>query len=142
MSKKYKKVCKFLNCIEHLLLIVSTVPGCISISPFASLIGIPIGITGSALGLKICVINAGTKKYKAVIKKNGKKQDKIVLLAKSKLNSVDVLFSENLINTNISHDEFAWINNVLKEHFSLFIKLCYCIPWSVQKKIESKTQKL
>ena len=107
MSKKYKKVCKFLNCIEHLLLTVSTVPGCISISPFASLIGIPIGITGSALGLKICVINAGTKKYKAVIKKNGKKQDKIVLLAKSKLNSVDVLFSENLINTNISHDEFA-----------------------------------
>ena len=38
------------------------VTGCISISAFASLLGIPIGITSSAIGLKICAIAAGIKK--------------------------------------------------------------------------------
>ena len=45
----------------------------------------PIGIRSSAIGLKICVINAGIKKYKSKSKKK-KKHDKIVLLKKSKLN--------------------------------------------------------
>ena len=36
---------------------------------FASLVGIPIGITSSVIGLKICVITAGIKKYKSIIKK-------------------------------------------------------------------------
>ena len=60
--------------------------GCISISAFASLIGISIGITSSAIGLKLLAITAGIKKYKSIIKKKKKKHDKIVLLAKSKLN--------------------------------------------------------
>ena len=76
--------------------------------------GIRIGITGSAIGLKICAIAAGIKKYKSVIKK--KKYDKTVLLAKSKLNSIEVLISKGLIDSNISHDEFVLINNVLKEY--------------------------
>ena len=58
--------------------------GCISISAFPSLVGILIRITSSALGLKICAIAAGIKKYKSIIKKNKKKQDKILLLAKTK----------------------------------------------------------
>ena len=44
MSKKYKKVCRVLNYIEHLLTVISTITGCVSISAFASLVGIPIGI--------------------------------------------------------------------------------------------------
>ena len=72
MSKKYKKVCATLNHIEHFLILASAVTGCISISAFASLLGIPIGITSSAIALKICSINAGIKKYKSIIKKNGK----------------------------------------------------------------------
>ena len=60
--------------------------GCISTSAFTSLIGISIGITSSAIGLKIFAITAGIKKYKSIIKKKKKKHDKIVLLAKSKLN--------------------------------------------------------
>ena len=59
---------------------------------------------------------AGIKKYKSVIKKKKKKHDKIVLLGKSKLNSVEVLISKALIDSNISHDEFVLINNVRKEH--------------------------
>ena len=36
-----------------------------------------------------------------------------MLLAKYKLNSIDVLISKALIDSNISHDEFVVINNVL-----------------------------
>ena len=60
------------NYIEHFLILASTITGCISISAFASLIGIPIGITSSAIGLKICAITAGIKKYKSLIKKKKK----------------------------------------------------------------------
>ena len=81
MSRKHKKVCTTLNYIEHFLILASTITGCVSISAFASLIGIPIGITSSAIGLKICAITAGIKKYKSIIKKKKKKHDKIVLLA-------------------------------------------------------------
>ena len=67
------------------------------------------------MGLKICAITAGTKKDESIIKKK-KKRDKIVLLAKSKLNSVEALISRALIDSVISHDEFVLINNVLKEY--------------------------
>ena len=102
MSKKYKKVCTALNYIERFLTLPSTITGCISISAFASLLGIPIGITSSAIGLKICTITAGIKKYQSIIKKKEKKHDKIVLLAKSKLNSIEVLISKALIDSVIS----------------------------------------
>ena len=84
MRKKHQKLCRVLNCIEHLLILISTVTGCVSISAFASLVGIPKGITSSAVVLKICVMTARIKKYKS---RNQKKHDKIILLAKSKLNS-------------------------------------------------------
>ena len=77
---------------------------CISISLFASLVGIPIGIRSSATGLKICAIIPAIKKYKVIIKTKEKKHDKIVLLAKSKLNSIGVLISKDLIDLDISHD--------------------------------------
>ena len=64
---------------------------------FAYLLGIPIGITTSAIGLKICAITAGIKKCKLIIKKKKKKHDKIVLLAKPTLNSTEVLISKGLI---------------------------------------------
>ena len=56
------------------------------------------------MGLKIWAIAAGIKKYKSIIKKNKNKYDKIVLLAKSKLNSIKVLISKSLIDSVISHD--------------------------------------
>ena len=54
--------------VEHFLVLTSTVTGCISISAFTSWIGIPIGIVSSAIGLEVCGIIAGIKKYKSVIK--------------------------------------------------------------------------
>ena len=61
------------------------------------------------------MITAAIKKYTSAIKKKKKKHDKIVLLAKSKLNTIENLISRALIDTVISHDEFLWIN-VLKEY--------------------------
>ena len=87
MSKKHKKVSATLNYIQHFLILVFTITGCASIFSFASLNGIAIGITSSAIGLKICAITAGIKKYESIIKKK-----------------------------NISHDEFVLINIVLKEY--------------------------
>ena len=52
MSRKHKKVFKTLNCIEQFLILSYAITGYISISAFASLLGILIGITSSAIGLK------------------------------------------------------------------------------------------
>ena len=62
MSREHKKVCTNLNYIEHFLILASTVIVCISISAFASLLGIE--ITSSATGSKTCAIPAGIKKKK------------------------------------------------------------------------------
>ena len=85
------------------------------------------------------------------------------MLAKSKLNGIEFLIFKPLIYSNISHNEFILINNVLKiwrrpnrpldfareakvydraTHFSLFVKQCYRIVWSVEKIQKLKTQKL
>ena len=56
MSEKYKKTCKYLNYIEHLIILSSTITGCVSISAFASLVCSPVGIRSSAIGIKVCAI--------------------------------------------------------------------------------------
>ena len=76
--------------------------------------GILIGIISSTIGLKICAITTRIDKYKSIIKKKKKKHDKIVLLAKSRLNSIKVLIFKALTDLNINHDEFLLMNNVLK----------------------------
>ena len=105
MSKKVKKVCTNLNYIKHFLILTSIITECISISAFAPLLGFPIGITSSGIGLKICAIVVAIKMYKLIIKKKKEKHDKIALLSKSKLNSTEILISKALIDSVISHDE-------------------------------------
>ena len=75
------------------------IAGCISISVFASLLGIPIGTISSKKGFKICAITAEIKKYKSIMKKKKKKHYKLVLLAKSKLNSTQALFPKALMDS-------------------------------------------
>ena len=104
-----------MNDIDYSLIIISTITRCVSIFAFASLVGIPIWIASLKIGLKICVRTAGMKKYKSINKK--KKHDKIVLIAKSKLNSIEVLISKALIDSSVYHDEFVLINYVLKEFY-------------------------
>ena len=71
-----------------------------------------------AVGLKICAITSGIKNYKSIIKKKKKKHDQIVLLGKTKLDTIEVLISKSLIDSYIyiSHGEFVSVNNVLREY--------------------------
>ena len=94
-----------------MLILVSTVTGCVSTYVFASLVTIPIGITSSAVEIKICAITAGIKKYKSIFKKRKTKHDKIVLLGKDKLYSIEFIISKAFIDWYISHDEFVSISN-------------------------------
>ena len=122
MSKKHAKVCGVLNYIQHLLILVYTVTGCIAIFAFATLIlfdtliTITVGITSSPVALKICIMTAGIIKYKSIIKKKKKKRNKLVLLAKNKSNRVEVSISKAFNDSNIAHDEFVLINNLLKQN--------------------------
>ena len=79
MSKKYKKTCKYFSYVEQLLILVSTVSGCVSVSAFASLVCVPVGITSFAVGIKICAITAEIKKYNSIIKKKRKKNDRKIM---------------------------------------------------------------
>ena len=81
---------------------------------FAYLVCIPVHITIYSVGMKICAMTAGIKKYESIIKKKKKKHHKMVSLAKTKLNSTEILMHESLIDSYISHDEFVLVNNVLK----------------------------
>ena len=56
MSRTHKNVCTTLNYTTQFLILVLEISGCISISDFAFLFGIHIGITISAIGLSLCVI--------------------------------------------------------------------------------------
>ena len=104
--------------IEEIIsfILASTVTGCIFISAFVFLVGISIGITSSVIALEISAITETIKNYKSIIKKITKKHNTIVLLAKNKLNITEALNSQAIIDSNICHDEFVLINNVLKEY--------------------------
>ena len=95
MSEKYKKTCKYLNYVECLTCLFS------------------------AIRIKICAITAGIKKYKAIIKKKEKKHEKVVLLGKTKLDTIEVLISNVLIDSYISHDEFVSVTNVFREYYAM-----------------------
>ena len=130
------------------------------------MVGIPIAITSSAVGLKICVIPEATKKYKSIIEKWKRSMIKQYCYRNqiyiAFLTYIEFLTSKALIDSVISHDEFVLINNVLKEYnemkegitikrlnqfiedFGLFIKQCYhTIAWSAEKtqKVKSKSCK-
>ena len=81
------------------------------------MLGIPIGIMSSAIGLKTFAITADIKKYKSIIKKKKKEHDKIEFLRKSKSNSIKIL--KTSVDSNISHDEFLLVNNALIEYDNL-----------------------
>ena len=116
LRKKHGKGFTTLSYTEHFLILVSAIIGCLSIFAFAFLVGTSIGIASSAIKLKICVITTAVKKYQPIIKRKKQKHDKIVFLAKAKLNRIEVLISKMLNYSYISHDEFVLVNDVLNEY--------------------------
>ena len=83
--------CKVLNYLDHFLVFVSIIMNYVTTSVWASLVGVPVGTAGFTAGLRIFSFTSGIKKYKSTIKKKRKKHDHVVLLAKTKLSTIQVL---------------------------------------------------
>ena len=67
MNEKYNNTIKYLTYVKQLLILASTLTGCVSISAFASVVAISVGITSSAAGINICAMTVGIKKCKFII---------------------------------------------------------------------------
>ena len=83
-----------------------------SIISFASTIGAPVGIARASFTLTFSLATWIIKKLLDITRRKRKKYDKILMIAKSKLNSINTLISQALIDINISHEEFI---TILKE---------------------------
>ena len=114
ISEKHKNVCRALKHFQHFVAFVYAVSRCVSASVFASLVGVPVRIASSAVELKICALTAGIKKYNSIIKKKRKKHNKILLLAKAKIHTIEISISTTSIDSYINHDEFVSIKDVNK----------------------------
>ena len=62
---------------EQLLILVSVIIGCVSVSALALLVNILVGIANSLVLFKTCAIAAGINKYKSIIKKKKKKHNEM-----------------------------------------------------------------
>ena len=74
---------------------------------FIFFVGIPVGIASSVTTIEIYVVTAGIKKYKSIIKKK-KKHDKVALLAKTKLNTIEVSISKALLDSLLAMMNLCW----------------------------------
>ena len=86
--------------------------GTLSIASYASVVGTPAGIAGSSLSLIFTIGTGISKSLLKVTKKRKKKHNKIIALAKNKLNTIDTLLSSALNDSKISHEEFS---NIITE---------------------------
>ena len=111
MSKKLWKYISFFDYFDKSLIVLSVTSGGISIASFATVIGAPIGITSASLSLAFSLCTELVKKLLKATRNKKKKHNKIVMLARSKLNSIESKISEALINNQISHDDSIIIIN-------------------------------
>ena len=87
-SKKLSKYVAVFDYIDQALIVLSATSGGVSIISFTSIIGAPVGIASASLTL-IFSITTGIVKKLLNITRNKKKKHKILMLAKSKLNSIE-----------------------------------------------------
>ena len=109
MSKKLNKFVGSLEYLDKMLIVLSATSGGVSIISHLSVIGISAGIISSIFILLFSVITGVIKKLLKETRKKKKKHSKIDMLAKSKLNSIETLISQALIDLDISHEEFKTI---------------------------------
>ena len=95
----------------------------ISIASFATLIGVPVGLIGASCGLTFSITSGFVKKISKTIRNKKKKPNKITMLARSKLNSIESKISEALLNNKISHEDFMKILNEEKKYRELKQKI-------------------
>ena len=115
--KERKDVIKKLNeylvsfdYLDKIFIALSASFGTLSIASYASVVGTPAGIAGSSLTLIFTIGTGISKSLLNVTKKRKKKHNKIIVLAKNKLNVIDTLLSSALNHSEISH-EFTNIIN-------------------------------
>ena len=109
-SKKLNKyVVTTFDYIDNILIILSATSSRVSIILFTSIIGVPVGIASASLTLIFSLTTALVKKVLNITRNKKKKHDKILMLAKSKLNSIETLIFQALIDLDISHKEFIKI---------------------------------
>ena len=73
--------------------------------------GVPVGIVSASFTLSFSLTTGIIKKLLSITRKKRKKHDKILMLAKSKLNIIETLVSQVLIDMEIMHEEFVTILN-------------------------------
>ena len=107
-----KKISKYIGTFDYadkLFITLSASFGTLIIASHAAVVGIPVGIAGASLTLIVTITIGVVKKLLNITRKKKKKHNKIIALARSKLNIIENLISEVLIDFEISHEEFSKI---------------------------------
>ena len=111
-SKKLSKYVTIFDYMDKILIVLSATSSGVSIISFTSIIGVPAGIASASFTLIFSITAGIIKKLLSTTIKKKKKHDQILMLAKSKYNSIEALISQALNDINISHKEFI---TILKE---------------------------
>ena len=111
-SKKLSKYVAVFYYIDQALIVLSATSGGVSIISFTSIAGAPVGIASASFTLIFSLTTGIVKKLLNITRNKKKKHDKILMLAKSKLDSIETLVSQALIDMEISHEEF---NAIIRE---------------------------
>ena len=98
MNKKLYRYISFFDYFDKSLIVLSVTSGSVSIASFATVVGVPIGITNATFSLAFSLCTGLVKKLLKATRNKKKKHNKTVMLARSKLNSVESKISEALIN--------------------------------------------
>ena len=107
-----RKVSKYIVAFDYadkVFITLSASFGTLSIASYATVVGIPAGIGGASLTLIFTVTTGGVKTLLNITRKKKKKHNKIIALARSKLNIIENLISQALIDFEITHEEFSKI---------------------------------
>ena len=107
-----KKISKYIVAFDYadkLFITLSALFGTLSIVSHATIVGIPVGIAGASLTLIFTVTTGVVKKLLNIMRKKKKKHNKIIALARSKLNIIETLIFQALIDFEISHKELPKI---------------------------------
>ena len=115
-SKKLSKYVAVFDYIDQALIVLSAASGGVSIISFTSIIGAPVGIATASFNLIFSLTTGIIKKLLNITRNKKKKHDEILMLAKSKLNSIETLISQALIDMEISHEEFIAIFKEKDKH--------------------------
>ena len=110
--KKLNKYLVSFDYLDKISITLSASFGTLSIASCTAVVGMPVGIAGSSLTLIFTIGTGINKSLLKVTKKRKKKHNKIIALAKSKLNMIDTLLSSALNDFKISHKEFT---NIITE---------------------------